>query len=66
MGKEDTREEPPMDELLRMRDHIKFNEWSEDERRKRDRWNRYGQARVEIPQGVKLGRRGSNGTDYEA
>ena len=65
MGKEDTREEPPPDELIRLRDAIK-SEWSQEERRKRDRWNRYGQSRVEIPQGVKLGRRGSNGADYEA
>ena len=65
MGKEDTREEPPPDELIRLRDAIKAK-LSEEERIKKDQWNRYGQARVEIPQGVKLGRRGSNGKDYEA
>lgn len=65
MTKEDTREEPAPDELIRLRDEIKA-EWSEDERKKRDRLNRYSQSRVEIPQGVKLGRRGSDGRDYEA
>jgi hypothetical protein len=65
MTKEDTREEPAPDELIRLRDEIKA-EWSEDERQKRDRLNRYSQSRVEIPQGVKLGRRGSDGRDYEA
>jgi hypothetical protein len=65
MGKKNTSKDPTPEEIRREQQEIQKG-WSRRDFVKKDRWNRYGQARVEIPQGVKLGRRGSNGEDYEA